>query len=383
MITVAHLINNIVQSGPVIVMRDIIRHMDRDKFHPIVICLRHEEKEDPIVKELRAIDVKCIYLNYSLLSLELQTGRIARKVLSVLRNEKAHILHSHGYHPDLIASHLSRNITSLSTLHNISKDDFTFLKGNLLGSYMNFRYLRSLSKIGHYVAISRAVADYYASHVNKAKERIRIIHNGVDLSFFQIPDEDHQKQLRHRLGLPVSGKIFLVVGRLFSRKDPLIIIRAFKFLLESQKLSGDFYLFFLGDGPLSDACQKEIGDMTHNIRLLGFQKNVHEYMMAADYAITASHSEGFGLNYLEAIACGKPVVATDLPPFREICGTGFQDNELFFSVGNQKELEDCILKSLGHTFNPQKVSDIRHHFSAETMSVQYQNYYTELSTPLK
>lgn len=147
MITVAHLINNIVQSGPVIVMRDIIRHMDRDKFHPIVICLRHEEKEDPIVKELRAIDVKCIYLNYSLLSLELQTGRIARKVLSVLRNEKAHILHSHGYHPDLIASHLSRNITSLSTLHNISKDDFTFLKGNLLGSYMNFRYLRSLSKI--------------------------------------------------------------------------------------------------------------------------------------------------------------------------------------------------------------------------------------------
>lgn len=79
MITVAHLINNIVQSGPVIVMRDIIRHMDRDKFHPIVICLRHEEKEDPIVKELRAIDVKCIYLNYSLLSLELQTGRIARR----------------------------------------------------------------------------------------------------------------------------------------------------------------------------------------------------------------------------------------------------------------------------------------------------------------
>ena len=383
MITVAHLINNIVQSGPVIVMRNIIRHMDRDKFRPIVICLRHEEKGDPIVKELRSIDVKCIYLNYSLLSLELQTGGVARKVLSVLQTENAHIVHSHGYHPDLIASRLSQNIICISTLHNICKDDFTALKGNLLGNYMKFRYLHSFSRIGHYAAISGAVQEYYAPHIKDGNERIRIIHNGVDLFLFQIPDENYQKKLRHQLQFPLSGKIFLVVGRLSTLKDPLIIIRAFKSLLESQKLSGDSYLFFVGDGPLSDACQKEIGDKTHNIRLLGFQKNVHEYMMAADYAITASHSEGFGLNYLEATACGKPVVATDLPPFREICGTGFQDNELFFSVGNQKELEDCILKSLGHAFNPQKVSDIRHRFSAETMSVQYQNYYTELSAPLK
>lgn len=383
MITVAHLINNIVQTGPVIVLRDIIRHLDRDKFRPVVICLRHEDEEDPIVKELRSMDVKCIYLNYSLLSLELQTARIARKVLSVLQAENAHILHSHGYHPDLIASRLSQNITCISTLHNISKDDFTFLKGNLLGNYMNFRYLRSFSKIGHYAAISGAVQEYYAPYIKDGRERIRIIHNGVDLSLFQIPDEDLQKKLRHQLRLPVSGKIFLVVGRLFSRKDPLIIIRAFLSLLQSGKLDKDSYLFFVGDGPLREACQKEIGDKIDHIRLLGFQKNVHEYMMATDYAITASHSEGFGLNYLEAIACGKPVIATDLPPFREICGKGFQNNDLFFSVGNQKELEVCILKSLGHTFNPQKVFDIRHRFSAETMSAQYQNYYTELLASLK
>lgn len=375
--TIAYIVNSLIQTGPIIVLRDIIRYIDRSKIRPIIICLRHESANNPIIEEMNSLEVKCIYLNYSLWFLEFFTKKVADKVLSILQKEKADILHSHCYHPDLIAAILSKDIMCISTLHNISKDDFTFLKGSVVGNYMNMRYLLNFPRIGNYAAISNIVADYYTSYV-KGSKQIRTIYNGVDLSRFQIPDKGEKQLLRKRMNLPESGKIYVVVGRLFSRKDPLIIIRAFVSLLKSCRIPRDCFLFFVGDGPLKTMCQKAIGTESNNIKLLGFQQNVHEWIRAADYSITASHSEGFGLNYLEAIVCGNPVIASDLPPFREISGTNAREKDLFFPKGNQKELEDCIIKSLTYTLPQERVTAIRHRFSSETMSKRYQELYEEL-----
>lgn len=380
MITVAHLINNIDQTGPAIVLCNIIRYLDRSKFRPIVICLRHENVKSPIKKELADLGVRCIYLNNSLLNLEVFTNQVARKLFSLLRDENVDILHSHCYHPDLLASKLSDKVKCITTFHNVSKQDFTYLKGGVLGRYMNFRYLYSFPKIGHYAAISSFVASNYAPYLKEEKEKIRTIYNSLDLSLFRLIKDEEKIELRKELGLPIDGNLFVVVGRLFSRKDPLIIVRAFSNLLKKGSLKKDNFLLFLGDGPLIKECQKVIGDQSDNIKLLGFKNNVHEYIMASDCSITASHSEGFGLNYLEAMACGKTVIATDLPPFREIVHFYDDMENLFFPIGDQKELENCIIKSLNYTLDTNKIKKIRELFSAELMSKKYQDFYLELFT---
>lgn len=63
---------------------------------------------------------------------------------------------------------------------------------------------------------------------------------------------------------------------------------------------------------------KQLAKGCPSIVFKGYTFNVDEYLKAADYAICASRSEGFGLSCVEALMTGVPVIASDIGPFREL-----------------------------------------------------------------
>ncbi|MDR3437879.1 glycosyltransferase family 4 protein [Telmatospirillum sp.] len=145
-------------------------------------------------------------------------------------------------------------------------------------------------------------------------DKVRVLRNGVDLVSFCPRDRE---EVRARLGL--SGRILASVGHLIERKGHHLIIDALRQL-------PDFTLLIAGGGPdrqdlESRAMKAGVGD---RVRFLG--EIPHEVLpdiySAADALVLASSREGWANVLLESMACGTPVVASDVWGTREVVGDG-------------------------------------------------------------
>lgn len=142
-------------------------------------------------------------------------------------------------------------------------------------------------------------------------ERITVLRNGVDLEAFRPPNE--RPALRRTLGL--EGPTLLSVGHLIPRKGHHHAIAAM------QHLPG-WRLLVLGEGPERaslEALAQRLGvaDRTH---LMGAQPHatLPSFYGAADILLLASSREGWANVLLESMACGTPVVASDIPGNPEV-----------------------------------------------------------------
>jgi glycosyltransferase involved in cell wall biosynthesis len=135
-------------------------------------------------------------------------------------------------------------------------------------------------------------------------DRLRVLRNGVDLAQFR---PRARAQARQRLGL--DGPVLLSVGLLIERKGHHLVIDAL------ADLPG-FTLLIAGGGPERGALEQRVRDrgLGDRVRFLG--EVAHEQLAAiytaADALVLASSREGWANVLLESIACGTPVVATDV-----------------------------------------------------------------------
>jgi glycosyltransferase involved in cell wall biosynthesis len=139
---------------------------------------------------------------------------------------------------------------------------------------------------------------------------VRIIPNGVDHQLFRPGDT---AAARRRLGLPLDRPLILQVGNLKPVKGCDILLAAMPDLLRSHGHAPPL-LLFVGDGPQRRVLEQEIrrqGLQTHVI-LTGARphEELPTYYQAADVVTCASRSEGTPNVLLEALSCGKPVVAS-------------------------------------------------------------------------
>ena len=157
----------------------------------------------------------------------------------------------------------------------------------------------ALPRAARVVAVSRPLADEVVA-LGVPRERVAIVMNGVDGELFRPRD---RASARAELGLP-PGLLAVYVGNLKPEKGVLDLARAW------HEVDGS--LAIVGDGPLRseiDVVTKPLGE---RVRLIARQplERIPLYMAAADVIVLPSHSEGTPNVVLEALACGRRVVAT-------------------------------------------------------------------------
>ncbi|MBF0563590.1 MAG: glycosyltransferase family 4 protein [Alphaproteobacteria bacterium] len=142
-----------------------------------------------------------------------------------------------------------------------------------------------------------------------AEDKVRVLRNGVDLAGFRPLDREPARQ-----ELGVNGRVLVSVGLLIERKGHHLILEA---------LAGrpGYTLLIVGDGPDRASLQqqaKALG-LAERVRFLGQlpQDRLPAIYSAADALVLASSREGWANVLLEAMACGTPVVATDVWGTRE------------------------------------------------------------------
>jgi glycosyltransferase involved in cell wall biosynthesis len=168
-----------------------------------------------------------------------------------------------------------------------------------------------------FVAISSDIAQELEAQ-GVTSERIARIPNGVDANRFSPLRADQKEQLRQELGLPRSAVLAICATRLLRRQKGLDVLLAAWQRLVSE--GGDVYLVLLGDGQDRSELESEARELglTEHVGFVGWRENPETYLAACDLFVLASRSEGLPNALLEAMACGLPVVATQVSGSRDV-----------------------------------------------------------------
>lgn len=179
-------------------------------------------------------------------------------------------------------------------------------------------------------------------------DKITVLRNGVDLQLFRPPSD--RQGLRKEL--KISGKSILSVGRLIELKGQHLIIEALKKL-------PDVSLYIAGDGQNKNSLKmlSRVNGVQDRVIFLGQvnHESLPDYYGAVDILVLASSREGWANVLLESMACGTPVVATEIWGNPEIIATSAAG-----ILCNRSS--DDIAKAIAALFNkyPDR-SDTRHY----------------------
>lgn len=221
------------------------------------------------------------------------------------------IIHSHYWLSSVAAIQLSRdwNVPHIAMFHTLGR-----LKQliNPNESETSLRLEIEQKLVNHIDRIIISTADEYMQLIHNygvPASQIEIVPGGVDLKLF-VP---HDRQVaRERLGWKSHTPILLFAGRLDPFKGPDLLLRATAMMQENTQV-------VIVGGKLTDdkdiqqlqALANDLG-ISHRVQFLGDRP--HEEMpliySAADITVIPSYYESFGLVAVEALACGRPVVAT-------------------------------------------------------------------------
>jgi glycosyltransferase involved in cell wall biosynthesis len=153
------------------------------------------------------------------------------------------------------------------------------------------------------ITVSQALKDALVE-LGVAAGKITVLRNGVDLVLFQPGARD---ETRAKLGL--LGRVLLSVGHLIERKGHNFVIAALPDLPE-------FSLMIAGEGPERSSLERLAANLkvSGRVRFLGNvpHAELHRVYSAADALVLASSREGWPNVLLEAMACGTPVVASNI-----------------------------------------------------------------------
>ncbi len=154
--------------------------------------------------------------------------------------------------------------------------------------------------------------------------KYRTIYNGVDTDKFVPLDENQKLEIRNKLGMDDSFSI-LFVGQLKEGKGLYDLTGAFISLCKKQS-NNPVKLYMLGSeidkgiqAKLEAVVTKEIPEFKTSYIFPGHSDSIHEWMQAADILILPSHEgvEGMGRVLFEAMACGTPVIGTNIAGIRD------------------------------------------------------------------
>ncbi len=189
---------------------------------------------------------------------------------------------------------------------------------DLDGSSRRYQRLRRVYKpfVHHYFALSRDLAGYLQDKVHVRPGRITQVYNGVDTQRFS-PSPAGSPRVAIP-GCPFNDPaLWLVgtVGRMQQVKDQPTLARAFILALQAQpELRGRLRLVMVGEGALRRQCSDilQAAGVADLAWLPGERGDVADVMRGLDCFALPSLAEGISNTILEAMACGLPVVATDV-----------------------------------------------------------------------
>lgn len=320
------------------------------------------ESDDTSLEEFVAsgIDVVCLKLDRKT---ALLSG--AKRLRACLVKNGVQIVHSWGVFADVLSYQATKRTSFVHaiTLRNFPQEDLTLRKNVVSGRLTALLHLHVLKKCEHVVACSHSVQhrmeDVYGW------DNLIGIQNGVDLNRYRPTD---RRTTRANYGLVDADTVFVTVGSLTARKRTEETIESF---LQVEALSHT-HLWIVGDGELSEELRQQYGNNPH-VKFWGNRTDVPHLLSAADVFVSSSESEGMPNSVLEAIACGVPVILSDIPQHAEVLGEA-PGSGLMYPLGDKEQLCQLMTSLSTEALARMRLSTGQIHSSNLTMSRMGERY---------
>ena len=291
-----------------------------------------------------------------------------RKACEVVRRERIDLIHAHEFTGNTYGSLIARlvGVPFVATVHG---RNYYWEQGKRRLAY------RVVSRISTMVAVSEDLKRFIARNVGVPEERIKVIYNGQEM----LPSiaADEKRRLRTELGIAPADQILGLVGSLYPVKGHHHLLAAVPQVL---RVYPQATFLIVGKGDLEDSLREEVTrrGLEKAVRFLGYREDVPKLLSIMDIFVLPSLSEGLSLALLEAMAAGKPVVATNVGGNPELV----RDGVTGFSVPPQDPdaLAGGILSLLGDEgrrkiFGENGRKRVQQHFSLQAMADNYQKLY--------
>ena len=295
-------------------------------------------------------------------------------LIGVIRREKIQLIHAHSRVMQGLAFWvgLLTGVPVVTTCHGFFKPK--------LGRLLMPAWGRKV------IAISVLVSEHLEKDMHVPAAKIQLIHNGVDVAaldegFNRLSRAEAKKKFGFDPEVPVMG----VVARLVKDKGHEFALQALKELsVEYPTLC----FLIVGDGPYRqdlETLTQQIG-LTERVRFTGNVQAVSECLRAMDiFVFPATWREGFGLSIIEAMACRKPVIVTNIRAVSLLIRQ--QETGLLIEPSNTQALVTALRQVLQVPAEIQRLGEnarkeVLAHFTMERMAREVWELYQEIGLSL-
>jgi len=287
----------------------LCKHINKEKFHVVVCTLfsRDLSQVEPFAVEIKKMGIRVE--RFGLTSWrDIQTFK---KYLNLIDEEKIDIVHAHTVPADFwgcLIARLFRHRKTIVTLHGLDSKK-TFI------SKLQYKIL-NLCLTDRIIACSNLLKNIATNENFASSDKIEVIPNQVDITVFN-PWKKGEK-IRTEYNISDDTVIIGSIGRFIKRKGFEICLQVFA---EVQKRHPRSKFILCGYGEEEDFYRTTAKDLNieSNVIFTGPRRDVNEVTAAIDILLfMPRHCEGFGLVLIEAMASGKPVVASNVYPAPEI-----------------------------------------------------------------
>jgi len=363
-IILIHFTDALERGGKERVIVDLTKNLDPSMFDSYVLCLNHAGS---LAAEISG---RVLHLRQSNTRL-----RFLKRILTLagavrcLHASDAHFVIGHNFSANFYAalsSVICRKKNFVAVLHSYdSRAENTLLRKVLT------RWI--LGRARATACVSQNVADSFLSihpRINRGTQHV--IRNGVDYSRFTIGP--CSGKIRRQFNLNLSQPVIGTIGHLTSAKALDILINSMKIVTESIPEAA---LLIVGEGPQKQSLMDlaAANGLEKQIFFLGERKDVQKILNSINIFVLSSIREGLPVSLLEAMACGKPVVVTNVGGIPEVV----EDGETGFIVNpsDSAALAGRIIKLLrepgaASEMGARARQRILNHFSVERMSRSFE-----------